>query len=165
MGINLSHLLRSSLNKSSQTGIALVPVMVGVLIIGVVLSFVPLWVNNSTESDEQARLKETYRKAVMVTKKEIVQLKKAVLENRLELSRVEYMTTQDWNATIASELGGGMATVDRAGAELEAAETGEVSLVKSGSIEGGDYAVTVFLRVRGRSGAQSADKTILRWAN
>ena len=151
----MSHLPRSSVNKSSQIGIALVPVMVGVLIIGVVLSFVPLWVNNSVEGAEQARLIETYRKTVMVTKKEIIRLRQAVLENRLDLPQVENMTTQDWNETIASELGAGMATV----------ETGVVSLLKSGSVEGGDYAITVFLKSRDRAGSESVDKTVLRWAN
>ena len=151
----MSHLPRSSVNKSSQIGIALVPVMVGVLIIGVVLSFVPLWVNNSVEGAEQARLIETYRKTVMVTKKEIIRLPQAVLENRLDLLQVENMTTQDWNETIASELGAGMATV----------ETGVVSLLKSGSVEGGDYAITVFLKSRDRAGSESVYKTVLRWAN
>ena len=151
----MSHLPRSSVNKSSQIGIALVPVMLGVLMIGVVLSFVPLWVNNSVEGAEQARLIETYRKTVMVTKKEIIRLRQAVLENRLDLSQVENMTTQDWNETIASELGAGMATV----------ETGVVSLLKSGSVEGGDYAITVFLKSRDRAGSESVDKTVLRWAN
>ena len=151
----MSHLPRSSVNKSSQIGIALVPVMVGVLIIGVVLSFVPLWVNSSVEGAEQARLIEKYRQTVMVTKKEIIRLQQAVLENRLDLPQVENMTTQDWNQTIASELGASMATV----------ETGLVSLVKSGSIEGGDYAITVFLKSRDRAGSESVDKTVLRWAN
>ena len=151
----MSHLPRSSVNKSSQIGIALVPVMVGVLIIGVVLSFVPLWVNNSVEAAEQARMIEKYRKTVMVTKKEIIRLQQAVLENRLDLPQVENMTTQDWNEAIASELGASMATV----------ETGLVSLVKSGSIEEGDYAITVFLRGRERADTESADKTVLRWAN
>ena len=151
----MSHLPRSSVNKSSQIGIALVPVMLGVLIIGVVLSFVPLWVNNSVEGAEQARLIETYRKTVMVTKKEIIRLRQAVLENRLDLPQVENMTPQDWNETIASELGAGMATV----------ETGVVSLLKSGSVEGGDYAITVFLKSRDRAGTESVDKTVLRWAN
>jgi len=129
--------------------------MLGVLMIGVVLSFVPLWVNNSVEGAEQARLIETYRKTVMVTKKEIIRLRQAVLENRLDLPQVENMTTQDWNETIASELGAGMATV----------ETGVVSLLKSGSVEGGDYAITVFLKSRDRAGSESVDKTVLRWAN
>ena len=151
----MSHLPRSSVNKSSQIGIALVPVMVGVLIIGVVLSFVPLWVNNSADDAEQARLIEKYRKTVMVTKKEIIRLRQAVLENRLDLPQVENMTTQDWNETIASELGAGMATV----------ETGVVSLLKSGSVEGGDYAITVFLKSRDRAGSESVEKTVLRWAN
>ena len=151
----MSHLRRSSVNKSSQIGIALVPVMLGVLMIGVVLSFVPLWVNNSVDGAEQARLIETYRKTVMVTKKEIIRLRQAVLENRLDLPQVENMTTQDWNETIASELGAGMATV----------ETGVVSLLKSGSVEGGDYAITVFLKSRDRAGSESVDKTVLRWAN
>ena len=151
----MSHLPRSSVNKSSQIGIALVPVMLGVLMIGVVLSFVPLWVNNSVEGAEQTRLIETYRKTVMVTKKEIIRLRQAVLENRLDLPQVENMTTQDWNETIASELGAGMATV----------ETGVVSLLKSGSVEGGDYAITVFLKSRDRAGSESVDKTVLRWAN
>jgi len=151
----VSHLPRSSVNKSSQIGIALVPVMLGVLMIGVVLSFVPLWVNNSVDGAEQARLIETYRKTVMVTKKEIIRLRQAVLENRLDLPQVENMTTQDWNETIASELGAGMATV----------ETGVVSLLKSGSVEGGDYAITVFLKSRDRAGSESVDKTVLRWAN
>ena len=151
----MSHLPRSSVNKSSQIGIALVPVMLGVLMIGVVLSFVPLWVNNSVDGAEQARLIETYRKTVMVTKKEIIRLRQAVLENRLDLPQVENMTTQDWNETIASELGAGMATV----------ETGVVSLLKSGSVEGGDYAITVFLKSRDRAGSESVDKTVLRWAN
>ncbi len=151
----MSHLPRSSVNKSSQIGIALVPVMLGVLMMGVVLSFVPLWVNNSVEGAEQARLIETYRKTVMVTKKEIIRLRQAVLENRLDLPQVENMTTQDWNETIASELGAGMATV----------ETGVVSLLKSGSVEGGDYAITVFLKSRDRAGSESVDKTVLRWAN
>ena len=78
------------------------PVMLGVLMIGVVLSFVPLWVNNSVEGAEQARLIETFRKTVMVTKKEIIRLRQAVLENRLDLPQVENMTPQDWNETIAS---------------------------------------------------------------
>ena len=151
----MSHLPRSSVNKSSQIGIALVPVMLGVLMIGVVLSFVPLWVNNSVDGAEQARLIETYRKTVMVTKKEIIRLRQAVLENRLDLPQVENMTTQDWNETIASELGAGMPTV----------ETGVVSLLKSGSVEGGDYAITVFLKSRDRAGSESVDKTVLRWAN
>ena len=151
----MSHLARSSVNKSSQIGIALVPVMVGVLIIGVVLSFVPLWVNNSVEGAEQARLIEKYRQTVMVTKKEIIRLQQAVLENRLDLPQVENMTTQDWNQTIASELGASMATV----------ETGLVSLVKSGSIEEGDYAITVFLGGRDQADTESAYKTVLRWAN
>ena len=151
----MSHLPRSSVNKSSQIGIALVPVMLGVLMIGVVLSFVPLWVNNSVEGAEQARLIETYRKTVMVTKKEIIRLRQAVLENRLDLPQVENMTTQDWNETIASEMGAGMATV----------EPGVVSLLKSGSVEGGDYAITVFLKSRDRAGTESVDKTVLRWAN
>ena len=151
----MSHLPRSSVNKSSQIGIALVPVMLGVLMIGVVLSFVPLWVNNSVDGAEQARLIETYRKTVMVTKKEIIRLRQAVLENRLDLPQVENMTTQDWNETIASELGAGMATV----------ETGVVSLLKSGSVEGGDYTITVFLKSRDRAGSESVDKTVLRWAN
>ena len=151
----MSHLPRSSVNKSSQIGIALVPVMLGVLMIGVVLSFVPLWVNNSVEGAEQARLIETYRKTVMVTKKEIIRLRQAVLENRLDLPQVENMTTQDWNETIASELGAGMPTV----------ETGVVSLLKSGSVEGGDYAITVFLKSRDRAGSESVEKTVLRWAN
>tara|TARA_Y100000814_G_scaffold244689_1_gene189666 strand:- start:691 stop:1080 length:390 start_codon:yes stop_codon:yes gene_type:complete len=129
--------------------------MLGVLMMGVVLSFVPLWVNNSVEGAEQARLIETYRKTVMVTKKEIIRLRQAVLENRLDLPQVENMTTQDWNETIASELGAGMATV----------ETGVVSLLKSGSVEGGDYAITVFLKSRDRAGSESVDKTVLRWAN
>ena len=129
--------------------------MVGVLIIGVVLSFVPLWVNNSVEGAEQARLIETYRKTVMVTKKEIIRLRQAVLENRLDLPEVENMTTQDWIETIASEMGAGMATV----------EPGGVSLLKSGSVEGGDYAITVFLKSRDRAGSESVDKTVLRWAN
>ena len=150
----MSHLPRSSVNKSSQIGIALVPVMLGVLMIGVVLSFVPLWVNNSVDGAEQARLIETYRQTVMVTKKEIIRLRQAVLENRLDLPQVENMTTQDWNETIASELGAGMATV----------ETGVVSLLKSGSVEGGDYAITVFLKSRDRAGTESVDKTVLRWA-
>ena len=97
----MSHLPRSSVNKSSQIGIALVPVMVGVLMIGVVLSFVPLWVNNSADDAEQARLIEKYRKTVMVTKKEIIRLRQAVLENRLDLPQVENMTTQDWNETLS----------------------------------------------------------------
>ena len=151
----MSHLRRSSVNKSSQIGIALVPVMLGVLMIGVVLSFVPLWVNNSVDGAEQARLIETYRKTVMVTKKEIIRLRQAVLENRLDLPQVENMTTQDWNETIASELGAGMPTV----------ETGVVSLLKSGSVEGGDYAITVFLKSRDRAGSESVEKTVLRWAN
>ena len=151
----MSHLRRSSVNKSSQIGIALVPVMLGVLMIGVVLSFVPLWVNNSVDGAEQARLIETYRKTVMVTKKEIIRLRQAVLENRLDLPQVENMTTQDWNETIASELGAGMATVG----------TGVVSLLKSGSVEGGDYAITVFLKSRDRAGSESVEKTVLRWAN
>ena len=151
----MSHLPRSSVNKSSQIGIALVPVMLGVLMIGVVLSFVPLWVNNSADDAEQARLIETYRQTVMVTKKEIIRLRQAVLENRLDLPQVENMTTQDWNETIASELGAGMATV----------ETGVVSLLKSGSVEEGDYAITVFLKSRDRAGSESVDKTVLRWAN
>ena len=151
----MSHLPRSSVNKSLQIGIALVPVMVGVLMIGVVLSFVPLWVNNSADDAEQARLIEKYRKTVMVTKKEIIRLRQAVLENRLDLPQVENMTTQDWNETIASELGVGMATV----------ETGVVSLLKSGSVEGGDYAITVFLKSRDRAGSESVEKTVLRWAN
>ena len=151
----MSHLPRSSVNKSSQIGIALVPVMLGVLMIGVVLSFVPLWVNNSVEGAEQARLIETYRKTVMVTKKEIIRLRQAVLENRLDLPQVENMTTQDWNETIASELGAGMATE----------ETGVGSLLKSGSVDGGDYAITVFLKSRDRAGSESVDKTVLRWAN
>ena len=155
MDIKLSHLPRSSVNKSSQIGIALVPVMVGVLIIGVVLSFVPLWVNNSVDGAEQARLIETYRKTVMVTKKEIIRLRQAVLENRLDLPEVENMTTQDWNETIASEMGAVMATV----------EPGGVSLLKSGSVEGGDYAITVFLKSRDRAGSESVDKTVLPWAN
>ena len=131
------------------------PVMLGVLMIGVVLSFVPLWVNNSVDGAEQARLIETYRKTVMVTKKEIIRLRQAVLENRLDLPQVENMTTQDWNETIASEMGAGMATV----------EPGGVSLLKSGSVEGGDYAITVFLKSRDRAGTESVDKTVLRWAN
>ena len=151
----MSHLPRSSVNKSSQIGIALVPVMLGVLMIGVVLSFVPLWVNNSVDGAEQARLIETYRQTVMVTKKEIIRLRQAVLENRLDLLQVENMTTQDWNETIASEMGAGMATV----------ETGVVSLLKSGSVEGGDYAITVFLKSRDRAGSESVEKTVLRWAN
>ena len=151
----MSHLPRSSVNKSSQIGIALVPVMLGVLMMGVVLSFVPLWVNNSVEGAEQARLIETYRKTVMVTKKEIIRLRQAVLENRLDLPQVENMTTQDWNETIASELGAGMATV----------ESGVVSLLKGGSVEGGDYAITVFLKRRDRAGSEAVDKTVLRWAN
>ena len=129
--------------------------MLGVLIIGVVLSFVPLWVNNSADDAEQAQLIEKYRKTVMVTKKEIIRLRQAVLENRLDLPQVENMTTQDWNETIASELGADMATV----------ETGVVSLLKSGSVEGGDYAITVFLKSRDRAGSESVDKTVLRWAN
>ena len=151
----MSHLPRSSVNKSSQIGIALVPVMLGVLMIGVVLSFVPLWVNSSVEGAEQARLIEKYRQTVMVTKKEIIRLRQAVLENRLDLPEVENMTTQDWNETIASELGAVMATV----------ETGVVSLLKSGSVEGGDYAITVFLKSRDRAGSESVEKTVLRWAN
>ena len=151
----MSHLARSSVNKSSQIGIALVPVMLGVLMMGVVLSFVPLWVNNSADDAEQAQLIEKYRKTVMVTKKEIVRLRQAILENRLDLPQVENMTTQDWNETIASELGAGMATV----------ETGVVSLLKSGSVEGGDYAITVFLKSRDRAGSESVEKTVLRWAN
>ena len=151
----MSHLPRSGVNKSSQIGIALVPVMVGVLMIGVVLSFVPLWVNNSADDAEQARLIEKYRKTVMVTKKEIIRLRQAVLENRLDLPQVENMTTQDWNETIANEMGAGMATV----------EPGVVSLLKSGSVEGGDYAITVFLKSRDRAGTESVDKTVLQWAN
>ena len=143
------------MNKSSQIGIALVPVMVGVLMIGVVLSFVPLWVNNSADDAEQARLIEKYRKTVIVTEKEIIRLRQAILENRLDLPEVENMTTQDWNETIASEMGAGMATV----------EPGGVSLLKSGSVEGGDYAITVFLKSRDRAGTESVDKTVLRWAN
>ena len=151
----MSHLPRSGVNKSSQIGIALVPVMVGVLMIGVVLSFVPLWVNNSADDAEQARLIEKYRKTVMVTKKEIIRLRQAVLENRLDLPQVENMTTQDWNETIASEMGAGMATV----------EPGVINLLKSGSVEEGDYAITVFLKSRDRAGTESVDKTVLRWAN
>ena len=151
----MSHLARSSVNKSSQIGIALVPVMLGVLMIGVVLSFVPLWVNNSADDAEQARLIEKYRKTVIVTEREIIRLRQAILENRLDLPEVENMTTQDWNETIASELGAGMATV----------ETGVVSLLKSGSVEGGDYAITVFLGGRDQADTESAYKTVLRWAN
>jgi ABC-type Zn uptake system ZnuABC Zn-binding protein ZnuA len=132
-----------------------VPVMLGVLMIGVVLSFVPLWVNNSADDAEQARLIEKYRKTVIVTEKEIIRLRQAILENRLDLPEVENMTTQDWIETIASEMGAGMATV----------EPGGVSLLKSGSVEGGDYAITVFLKSRDRAGTESVDKTVLRWAN
>jgi ABC-type Zn uptake system ZnuABC Zn-binding protein ZnuA len=123
--------------------------------IGVVLSFVPLWVNNSADDAEQARLIEKYRKTVIVTEKEIIRLRQAILENRLDLPEVENMTTQDWIETIASEMGAGMATV----------EPGGVSLLKSGSVEGGDYAITVFLKSRDRAGTESVDKTVLRWAN
>ena len=129
--------------------------MLGVLMIGVVLSFVPLWVNNSADDAEQARLIEKYRKTVIVTEKEIIRLRQAILENRLDLPEVENMTTQDWIETIASEMGAGMATV----------EPGGVSLLKSGSVEGGDYAITGFLKSRDRAGTESVDKTVLRWAN
>ena len=52
-------------------------------------------------------------------------------------------------------MGAGMATV----------EPGVISLLKSGSVEEGDYAITVFLKSRDRAGTESVDKTVLRWAN
>ena len=139
--------------------------MGSVLVLGIVLSFVPSLVKSYTTQPADARKIEKYRDVVLFAEKEMSRLQRAVSENRVDITQVERMTTKDWISTVGAALAPYSETNKRPDGGLEGIANDEINIVRSGSIEGGDYAITVFLTTGEMSKPESTEKTILSWTN